>query len=995
MRLNSNREPLGQVKGKVLLATTEKLLGRACAAGLRYGLLGLLVWTPLAFGAVHTWAYALLEIHVCWLLALWIIRQLMVQRDEGQTAVSMRLLGRPPAVLLLMFFGLLLFQQLPLPTPVLSFLSPATAELYRLFLPAWPEQHTPLSLAPYATKLAFGQLLAYAGMLFLWVDTLRTRRDIQLVAWSIVGTGCAMAIVGIVQYFYRTDAIYGLRDASYATGAFFGPYLNRNHFAGYQTIAIIMGLGLLLTQPVRVVTFVQVGWRRHLFQGLELLSPGRLVLIAALSLMACAMVLAASRGGVLSLLFGLLGFVFLLWWRRIGHRRQAVLVLSLAAMAGIVLWLGMMPLLMRFEPLTESPSAQSLAGRWPAFRAAWHISQDFPLFGIGYEAFPFLSARYQPATPLPSWFFHVHNDYLQLLTETGWIGFALMTGALGLVVWASFAQWRTRRDVFAQMMGAAGLSALSAVGLHALVDFNLHIPANALLVTTVLAMTYACPHLPRPASSDVVSRPADGNINTPRRGVALVSAGLALSAVGWLAFGALKLAAADLIYPHAEVLQPEHWVYRAPPEVARQRLQRAMQWTPSNPWYWRQLANLETPAQHGHEAMTAAAKQQVVDALQRAKSHYEQALRRQPTDLDTQLGWLNVQARLMPLHPVTLSSRAASLETRYTQVASLAPTHPDTQYRLGLSRLVAQANDVAVGPPEPFFRRAMHLHPDYDQKVLQAYLHALPEDEARYRFARVIPMTAAGHQRAANLLERSHWRQARLHYHTAMILSRFEPAVLQTYADALMRQREFTMARDIWGRLLEQTPTQPEGYVGLATALRHLGEHAPLLQTLQQLVAYFPREAAYQAQLADAYQQHEQTREAEAAWKTAIGLQPHDVQYYVGLARLYESQQRFQDAIVMMQRVVDLAPDHAAYQQSLATLYEHSGDRDQAMLIYQRIASQRPDDPQIFYKLGNLAQQQGRFAQAVDYYRRALHLQPHHSGFQQALKQAQQELKFH
>ncbi len=76
---------------------------------IRYELLGLLVWTPLAFGAVHTWAYALLQIHVCLLIAIWIIQYLVVLRQsQPGAALSPRLVGTPLALPLVLFLALLM-----------------------------------------------------------------------------------------------------------------------------------------------------------------------------------------------------------------------------------------------------------------------------------------------------------------------------------------------------------------------------------------------------------------------------------------------------------------------------------------------------------------------------------------------------------------------------------------------------------------------------------------------------------------------------------------------------------------------------------------------------------------------------------------------------------------------------------------------------------------------------------------------------------------------
>ncbi len=965
---------------------------------LRYGLLSLLVWTPLAFGAVHTWAYALLEIHVWLLVGISLIRYVKDQYRASSTAHPARFIRTPLAWPLILFFVLLIIQQVPLPDFVLSLISPASAELYRLFLPGWPERYATISLAPYTTYLAWGQYLAYASVFVLFVNTLRTRRDIQSVCWVVFGTSCVMAIVGILQDVSGTQAIYWWRDASYADDRFFGPYLNRNHFAGYQAIAIVLGLGLLMTQPLRVETTIQLLWRRRLFQLFGLLTPARLFLICGLSIIAGSMIAAASRGGALSLLLSLTCLMALLCWRRMRLRRQAVLTFGLLSMVGIVLWLGMAPLLLRFEQLASDSSAQLWAGRWPAFQAAWRISQDFPLFGIGYEAFSVLSARYQPIAEVNPRYYHVHNDFLQLLAETGWIGFGLLVGGVLLTVWAIVVQWRTRRDPFVQIIVAAGLAALCAIGLHSLVDFNLHIPANALLFTTVLAMTFACANLPRYRTRYPTVEPAGGvdRVAAPARRVGLTwLAGFGLLAMGWLTVGSLQLAVADLIYPQQEVLQPDHWVYRAQPDAARKRLQHAMTWTPKNPWYWHQLARLETQMVQSvasYDDLTGGMQQHAWERLERAANAYDRALQGQPTEPDIQLGLLNVHQRLARWQSPSQPSSSETLEARYTRIASLAPASPEIQYGLGVALLSAETDGLAAVSPQTFFRQAIRLDDDYDQRVLEAYLRPLPEDEARRQFASAIPNTPQAHQRAARLLERSNWRQARLHYRTAMTLSRADPGILQAYAEALMRQRDFVTARDIWVRLREKLPQQPAVYLGLATALRHLEAWGAVVRTLQQLVAHFPQEASYHAQLAHAYGHHNLKREAEAAWKLAIQLQPQDVHSYLGLVRLYESEQKIAKAILMMQQVVAIAPEQARYQQALARLYEQSEHHDKAVQIYQRLASYRTDDPLPFYKLGMFAEQQGHLSRAVAYYRRAVRLKPKHAGFRKALDHALQEI---
>lgn len=475
---------------------------------IRYGLILLLIWTPLAFGSVHPWAFSLLEIHVFLLVAAWMVQIIVSRRRSVPERRVLTSFVRTPLFLPLMsFIALLLFQLIPLPPVILKQLSPTTYELYSLTLPGWPgtqpmlstQQNLlaisrPLSLSPYATRLELSKFLAYSGLFFLIVNTLRTRRRIRAVYLVIVWLAAAMALFGIVQKLSGTSAIYWVRDTSYVS--FFGPYINHNHFAGYQAMAILLGLGVLFARPADAHSDVLYTWRQRLLWWFGLLARGRGPLVYALAVMTGALFFSLSRGGVLSFLLGLVLLSVLLLTCHRGADRRAVWIITLAAMAGMLLWLGITPLLARFEGITYGEDALTWAGRLPVFQATWKMSKDFPLFGVGYEAFPVIFPRYQLAAPIQLHFPQAHNDFLQLLAETGWVGFVLLVGGVLRLVADIVRRWRAQHDPFVQAMIAAGVAALSAMAIHSLVDFNLHIPANALLFTTTLALTYACANLP-------------------------------------------------------------------------------------------------------------------------------------------------------------------------------------------------------------------------------------------------------------------------------------------------------------------------------------------------------------------------------------------------------------------------------------------------------------------------------------------------------------------
>lgn len=472
---------------------TSHGMSRAFATTLDYGLIAVLIWTPLAFGAVHPRAYALMEVHVFLLIVIWMVWIMLSRRLPVVDCIDpIRLLRLPGILPFGLFVALLMLQLIPLPETVVRPLSPSTNALYRQFLPDWPGTRQPLSLHPAATRLGLFKCLAYAGLFFLIINTVKTRRALHPVYLAVVGTATGMALLGIAQKLSGASSIYGLYDAG--TASFFGPYLNRNHFAGYQAMAIPLALGLLFTQPVNPYSGQLNTWRHRVIWYGQLFSVRHLLLMVAVALMTGALFLSLSRGGVLSLLLALVLFALLLRKRLPGWGYRVMFATTLVAMAGVILWLGITPLLERFAHVDPHDRSLILGDRAAVSQATWEMAKDFPLVGVGYEAFSVIFPRYKPATVrLP--YEHAHNDFLQLLAETGCIGFLTLTGGILSLTRTIVRFWQQQHDSFGQVMVPAGLAALGAISLHSLIDFNLHVPANALLCTAILALTFSSSHL--------------------------------------------------------------------------------------------------------------------------------------------------------------------------------------------------------------------------------------------------------------------------------------------------------------------------------------------------------------------------------------------------------------------------------------------------------------------------------------------------------------------
>jgi O-antigen ligase len=387
---------------------------------IRIGICALVVFGVASHGAVEDWARAVLEIGAALLFLVWAVRAYLTQ--EQQVIISPLLL--PLAFLLLV--GLV----------------------------QWIFHRTASS---YATRMELQLLLADILILFLAAQAFRTIQDWRGFVWFVMGFGFVVAIFGIMQHFTFNGKLYWFREIHYG-GIPFGPYVNRNHFAGFAELIIPVSLVPLALGKVR---------RERWF----LVSLFAVVPIGALFL-------SASRGGIVS--FGVEAGVLLLWLllrRTAGkHMLSAGAVLLLAFL--MVSWLGVQQAVERFSSLQ---SLEVTVGKRASMRSdTWRIFLDHPWLGTGLGTLQIVFPRYETLYD-GKIVNHAHNDYLEGLAETGLAGGLCCAWFLGVLLFDSLRRLSQPSGALTSTLQLSGLVACLGFLTHSLVDFNLHIPANALL----------------------------------------------------------------------------------------------------------------------------------------------------------------------------------------------------------------------------------------------------------------------------------------------------------------------------------------------------------------------------------------------------------------------------------------------------------------------------------------------------------------------------------
>jgi O-antigen ligase len=419
------------------------------------------ILSALAFGTVHSWSLAIFQagagfVVVAWCADAWRSRRLRLSRNPLQ----LPLLG-------LVAVGLV--QLLPLGS------APADASA----LGAGAARA--LSFDPFTTRLVVVQiasLFVYFAAALAFVDS---PRRLRLLARVLMIFGFALAIFSMAQFFVSPDKIFGVRETSQSLA--FGPFINRHHFAGYMELALALPLGLLFGGAVERD-------KRFLYAFLSLI-------------MALALVLTNSRGGMLSLAAEIM-FVLVVSagvrrggagegaekegrgvrLRRVAVRAALGSVLIVAFFLGAIFFGGEGALARLVGTVNADDPTTGRAQFW---RATLHMIHDQPLTGVGLGAFGVAYSRYDQTNGRVYRLEQAHNDYLQVVSDAGVVGAVLALSFVALLFRAGFRRMESR-DAERRGVALGALTGCFAVLVHSFFDFTLHTTANALLFLMLAAL---------------------------------------------------------------------------------------------------------------------------------------------------------------------------------------------------------------------------------------------------------------------------------------------------------------------------------------------------------------------------------------------------------------------------------------------------------------------------------------------------------------------------
>jgi len=435
-----------------MIASHRSLLVEQAGNILLYGIFGLLLFGPLAFGAVEPWSIFLMETGAAALFLVWIGKQVL----EDGIKITWNPLFLPMGV-----FGGLVLSQLLFRITAYSHDTVSQALLY----------------------------VSYAMLCFLAGQTVVRNSQARTLAVIFSVYGSALAGFALLQGISSNGKLYWLRTPRMG-GWIYGPYVNHNHYAGLMEMLVPIPLVLSLTRlaPTRI----------------------RAIAAAAAAVMVGTIFLSGSRGGMLAIIAELIILAALLVKQTRSVRTAIGVGIFLTIVVTLLVWVGGSELSHRIATVGMSQSEISNDVRMNIDRDAFRMFLKRPVLGWGLGTFPVVYPQFR--TFYTNFFVNqAHNDYLQLLAEMGLLGFGTMIWFLvtiGTGAIKKIGKWTV------EISGATTLACvlgLCGILVHSVFDFNLQIPANAALFYVLCTLAAAAPFA-QPARKRRVARgkpPAD------------------------------------------------------------------------------------------------------------------------------------------------------------------------------------------------------------------------------------------------------------------------------------------------------------------------------------------------------------------------------------------------------------------------------------------------------------------------------------------------------
>jgi len=441
------------------------------------GFVAFLCLLPLPFGGNRPWASDLFAV------AMGVFLGLMVWEEKDRLPSG----GDAPRKRLWMAMGCFSI------VVVWAFLQNASWMPVTTHHPLWAEAMGVLGQMKSAMAIDKGLLpealirfLSYMACFLLAFVAGRDRKRARQIVKALAVAGAAYALYGLVAQAGGGTTILWYKKWP-MRGFLTSTFVNKNSYAAYAGIGFLCALAVVWEHFKHYEPKDRVLARQSKMAAFAAsLGLKDFALLALPVVLLGALALTGSRAGIASSMVGVAGFFCAMAVHRRWSLRRWGILLGVCLVALLLfVSMGGDALLSR---LGEAKIDEDTSMRLMAYDLAMQAIRDNPWFGFGLGSFDGAFHLYRTEN-LPLWFHHAHNDYIEMMMDLGVpVALVLFAGFAALVSCCVPAlRHRRKGGVFPAL--ALGVSAL--VGVHAFVDFSLHIPAIAATYAALLGLGVA------------------------------------------------------------------------------------------------------------------------------------------------------------------------------------------------------------------------------------------------------------------------------------------------------------------------------------------------------------------------------------------------------------------------------------------------------------------------------------------------------------------------
>ncbi|MBZ5590457.1 MAG: O-antigen ligase family protein [Acidobacteriia bacterium] len=330
-----------------------------------------------------------------------------------------------------------------------------------------------LSLNPAASRAAALTWVAVAAGMLAAALVSTGRKDRRVLAFALVASALFQVLLGASNLNFTPTSIWGMQVPN-------DPLRLRGSFINADHLALYLELVLSVTFAWGWWAMRRAGFDPRIDRRVAFIAPPVIVWLTLF----VGLAFTGSRAGLVAACAGAAVQGLLLAMRRRRWRIGAAGIVAALVGIGAVAFIGLQQGLGRW--LGTSPYEVTWSDRIEVYRHSLGLWQRFPLIGTGLSTFRDAFTLVAPHRLAGDWYWHAHNDLLEILVTTGLVGAALVVVGIAAAVRGLIPVLRDGERSEDRGAALAALGALAAVAVHSCFDFGLSMPANSMTLAIIV-----------------------------------------------------------------------------------------------------------------------------------------------------------------------------------------------------------------------------------------------------------------------------------------------------------------------------------------------------------------------------------------------------------------------------------------------------------------------------------------------------------------------------